>query len=64
MAFYIRVRWLKWIGIILGILCDGEIFVSLKDKLTRSCPTLLYDVECLPIKKIHDQKIKVVEIRI
>lgn len=38
----------------------------LKDKLYRVAirPTLLYEIECLPIKKTFKQRIEVTEMRI
>ena len=59
-----QASWLKWRATI-GVLCGKKFPARLKGKFNRVAigPTLLYESECLPIKKIKQQKIKVTEMR-
>ena len=47
------------------VLCDKKFPIKLKGKFYRCAirPALLYGSECWPIKKIHEQKMEVAEMR-
>ncbi|XP_070036548.1 uncharacterized protein [Nicotiana tomentosiformis] len=49
----------------LGVLCDNNVPPGLKGKFYRVVVrlTMLYGVECWPVKKSHVQKMKVAEMR-
>ncbi|KAK4372544.1 hypothetical protein RND71_007928 [Anisodus tanguticus] len=56
--------WMKW-RLASGVLCDKKVPPKLKGKFYRVVvkPTMLYGVECWPVKTSHIQKIKVAEMR-
>ena len=56
--------WLKWRSAT-GVLCDKKFSIRLKGKFYRVAirPTLLYGTECWPVKKIHEQKMEVEEMK-
>jgi hypothetical protein len=58
----ISVGWLKWRQAS-GVLCDKKVPQKLRGKFYRMTirPTMLYGVECLPIKRRHVQQLSVVE---
>ena len=60
----IKVGWQKWKEAF-GILCDRRIPLTLKGRVYCMVvrPTLLYGVECWPIKKSHVQKMRAAEMR-
>ncbi|XP_057529952.1 uncharacterized protein LOC130808502 [Amaranthus tricolor] len=60
----IQAGWLKWRAAT-GVLCDKKIPKRLKGKFYRIAikPTLLYGTECWPVKKIFEQRMKVIEMR-
>ena len=60
----IGVAWTKW-RLASRVLCDKKIPPKLKGKFYRLVvrPSLLYGVECWPIKNAHVQKMHVVEMR-
>ena len=47
------------------MLCDKRISLKLKERVNHLVvtPTLLYDAECWPTKKLHLQGMKVADIR-
>lgn len=49
-----------------GVLCDCEVPLKLKGKFYRMAirPMMLYGFECWAVKYTHEQKIRVVEMRI
>ncbi|XP_060183146.1 uncharacterized protein LOC132613111 [Lycium barbarum] len=57
--------WMKW-RLASGVLCDKKVPPKLKGKFYKVVvrPTMLYGVECWPVKKSHVQKMKVAEMRI
>jgi len=48
-----------------GVLCDRRIPLKLKGRVYRMVvrPALLYGAECWPIKKSHNQRMRVAEMR-
>nr|XP_009783549.1 PREDICTED: uncharacterized protein LOC104232135 [Nicotiana sylvestris] len=60
----IGVEWMKW-RLAFGVLCDKNVSQKLKGKFYKVVvrPTMLYGVECWPVKNSHIQKIKVAEMR-
>nr|XP_018632584.1 uncharacterized protein LOC104114455 [Nicotiana tomentosiformis] len=56
--------WLKW-RLASGVLYDRNVPPTLKGKFYKAVvrPTILYGVECCPVKKSHAQKMKVTEMR-
>ncbi|XP_055802220.1 uncharacterized protein LOC129871346 [Solanum dulcamara] len=60
----ISAGWMKW-RLASGVLCDKKVPPKLKGKFYKVVvrPTLLYGVECWPIKKLHVQKMRVAEMR-
>ena len=60
----IQAGWYKWRAAT-GVLCDRKFPIRLKDKFYRVAirPALLYGTECWPVKKCHEQKIEVAEMR-
>ncbi|XP_070054033.1 uncharacterized protein [Nicotiana tomentosiformis] len=61
----IGARWMKW-RLASGVLCDKKVSPKHKGKFYKVVvrPTMLYVAEFWPIKIVHVQKIKVVEMRI
>ena len=60
----IQVGWRKWRAAT-RVLCDRKFLIRLKGKFYRVFirPALLYETECWPVKKFHEQKMEVVEMR-
>jgi len=63
-SHHIRTGWQKWKKTY-GVLCDKKIPLRLKGRVHRMVvrPTLLYGVECWPIKKTQVQRLMVAEMR-
>lgn len=61
----IRVGWMKWRGAS-GISCSWCIFWMLKEKFYRIIirPAMLHDWKCWTIKKVHEIKLGVIEMRL
>lgn len=55
---------MKW-RLASGVLCDKNVPLKLKSKFYKVVirPTLLYEMECWPVKNSHVQKMKVAEMR-
>ena len=60
----IRAGWMKWRSAS-GFLCDRKIPLRLKGKFYRTAvrPAMLYGAECWPVKKQHEHKMGVAEMR-
>ena len=60
----IGAAWMKW-KLASGVLCDKKIPPKLKGKFYKMVvrPSLLYGVECWPVKNSHVQKMQVAEMR-
>ena len=60
----IKAGWMKWRQAS-GVLCDKRIPQKLKGKFCRTVirPTMLYGVECWPMKRRHVQQISVAKMR-
>ncbi|KAM3238309.1 hypothetical protein P3L10_013340 [Capsicum annuum] len=56
--------WMKW-RLASGVLCDKKVPLKLKGKYYRATvrPTMLYGVECWPVKNSHIQRMKVAEMK-
>ncbi|XP_060189176.1 uncharacterized protein LOC132618126 isoform X2 [Lycium barbarum] len=56
--------WMKW-RLASGVLCDKKVPPKLKGKFYKVVvrPTMMYGVECWPVKISHVQKMKVAEMR-
>ena len=60
----IQAGWLKWRAAT-RMLCNRKFPVRLKGKfyIVAIRPALLYGTECWPVKKVHEQKMEVAEMR-
>ncbi|KAI0497081.1 hypothetical protein KFK09_023409 [Dendrobium nobile] len=60
----IHVGWLKWRNAS-GLLCDRNVPLKLKKKFYKMVvrPAMLYGAECWPLKKKHNTKLSVAEMR-
>ena len=63
-TYRIKAGWLKWRSAT-GVLCDKKVPLKLKGKFYRVAirPAMLYGSECWPIKKDHERKMEVAEMR-
>ncbi|XP_070050899.1 uncharacterized protein [Nicotiana tomentosiformis] len=63
-AHRIGAGWMKW-RLSFGVLCDKNVPPRVKGKFYRVVvrSTMLYGVECCPVKNTHMQKMKVAETR-
>lgn len=61
-TYRIGAGWMKW-RLASGVLCNEKLPPKLKGKFYKVVvrPTLLYGMECWPVKKSHIQKMKVAE---
>ena len=62
--YRIQASWLQWQAAT-GVLCDRKFPIRLKGKFYRVAIrlALLYGTECWPVKKFHEQKMEVAEMR-
>lgn len=63
-AHRVNVAWQKWRSLT-GVLCDPRMPVKTKGKVYKTAvrPALLYGSECWTVKKTHEQKVHVNEIK-
>ncbi|XP_070005819.1 uncharacterized protein [Nicotiana sylvestris] len=63
-TYCIGAGWMKW-RLTSGVLCDKNVPLRLKGKFYKVVvrPTILYGVECWPVKNSHVQQMKVAKMR-
>ena len=61
----VQSRWKNWKRVA-GVLCDRRMNVNIKGKVYRTVlrPTLMYGAETWALKKAHEKKLEVAEMRI